>query len=132
MSVSDTLAGAFNPVLAFFVLVLLIDIAFGVGKSLIASLMASRGHAVITKGFDATYLANFAKSQLLSPPVLAVAGAVLLAAQQGADTHAILAIATTAAFAQSLILSRDIFLKIRSLAGLLATPKIALPVAAAK
>jgi len=128
------LAGAINPVLAFFVLVLAIDIGLGVIRSLAASLQTRRLGAVPTsvKGFDWSYLGSFAKTQLLSPPVVALAGALYLAVQvPGATKDSILAIATSAAFAQSLILSRDIVAKCRELAALILA-KTPAPAAAPK
>jgi hypothetical protein len=125
LDIASLLSAVLNPVLAYFVVILMVDIALGVGRSLIASFKSSQGHRVaIGSTFDWGYLANFAKSQLLSPPVLAVGGAILLAYYSGANSASILAVATAAAFFQSVILTRDIILKIRGVASLLMLPSL--------
>lgn len=127
------LSGSLAALLAYFVVVLCIDIAFGVVRSMVALGRSKAATALSTKGFDWAYLGNFAESTLKSPPVMAIAGALALAAiAPDATKQSILAVASAAAFAQSAILTRDIFNKIREVAALIAFSPALIPVTPAK
>ncbi|MGH7749747.1 MAG: hypothetical protein ACREQ5_34025, partial [Candidatus Dormibacteria bacterium] len=109
MSVINALSSASVGAIGLLVLLLLIDIGFGVLRSLTSSIQTARGHQLTIKGFDWTYLGNFARSVLFSPPVLAVAGSLWAAAQtSGATSTSILAAGSAAALTQDVILLRDI------------------------
>jgi hypothetical protein len=125
-----TLSGSLYVLLAYFVLVLCIDIAAGVVRSMVALWRKNAATALTIKSFDWNYLGSFAKSQLMSPPVMAVAGALALAVISPDGTkQSIYAVASAAAFAQAVILTRDIFTKIREVAALAMFQAAVLPVA---
>lgn len=114
------LSGSLDSVLAYFVLIFCIDIAVGVIRSMIALWKKEKAKSLNIKGFSWDYLLNFAKSQLTSPPMLAVFALVFTAPfASDASQPSLYALLATTLFAQSLVLTRDVFNKVRELAKLL-------------
>jgi hypothetical protein len=99
--------------------IFLVDIASGVVSSALALWKKENAKSLQIKSFDWNYLGNFAQTQLLSPPFIAVAGGLLVIPFAPEATQpALYALVSATIFAQSLVLTRDVFNKIRKLAAL--------------
>lgn len=124
----SVLSGSLAVLLAYFVLVLCLDIAIGVIRSMVALARGKAATALSIKTFDWNFLGSFARTQLMSPPVLAIAGSIALAViAPDATKQSLLAVASAATFAQSAILTRDIINKIRELASLIVFTPFVVP-----